>query len=152
MSRPLVLAFVVDGIAQTAGSKRAFPIRRPGGQLGVAVVDDNPKSRDWKTRVAETAAVTLATVDPAGILLRGPIKLTLHFEIVRPLGQYSKKGGLKPSARTWPTVKPDVLKLARAVEDALTGVVWHDDAQVVVEELRKTYADRARLFVRVEEV
>jgi len=32
-----------------------------------------------------------------------------------------------------------VLKLARAVEDALTGVIWADDAQIVDEVIRKRY-------------
>lgn len=32
---------------------------------------------------------------------------------------------------------PDVLKLARGVEDALTGIVWRDDAQIVNESLSK---------------
>ena len=32
---------------------------------------------------------------------------------------------------------PDVLKLARGVEDALTGIVWRDDAQIVNESLNK---------------
>jgi len=32
--------------------------------------------------------------------------------------------------------------LVRAVEDALTGVVWRDDAQLVAIDARKWYADR----------
>ncbi len=38
------------------------------------------------------------------------------------------------------TKKPDLDKLARALKDALKGVLYHDDAQVVVLLARKVYA------------
>ena len=38
---------------------------------------------------------------------------------------------LTPSAPKYKTSKPDVGKTARAVEDALTGIAWVDDSQVV---------------------
>lgn len=48
-----------------------------------------------------------------------------------------------PKTRTDPhTRKPDVDKLARAVLDALTGVTWLDDAQVV--DLRVTKREAGR--------
>jgi Holliday junction resolvase RusA-like endonuclease len=40
-----------------------------------------------------------------------------------------------------PTVKPDLTKLLRAVEDALTGVVWRDDSQIIHQVVNKEYAD-----------
>jgi len=36
--------------------------------------------------------------------------------------------------------KPDSSKLLRGVEDAMTGIVWHDDSQVVEANVRKRYA------------
>jgi Holliday junction resolvase RusA-like endonuclease len=36
-----------------------------------------------------------------------------------------------PKGRTRPTCYPDLSKLIRATEDALTGLAWGDDAQVV---------------------
>ena len=50
-----MIQFTVPGIAQTAGSKRAFPFRRKDGRLGVAVSDDNRRSKDWKAAVAWSA-------------------------------------------------------------------------------------------------
>jgi len=41
-----------------------------------------------------------------------------------------------------PTVKPDLTNLRKAAEDGLTGVVWKDDAQVVMGQTVKVYADR----------
>jgi len=49
-----------------------------------------------------------------------------------------------------PVVKPDVDKLARALLDALTGVAYGDDAQVVEMHVCKTYGDDARTTVTVK--
>jgi Holliday junction resolvase RusA-like endonuclease len=137
------ILFEVFGTAQPAGSKRAFGFRRGDGSVGATVVDANPKSRPWKTLVSETAARVYS-----GPLLEGPLSVELVFEMPRPQGHFGKRG-LLPSAPAHPTVRPDVLKLARAVEDALTGVLYQDDSQIVHEVLVKRYGERARLVVTV---
>ena len=140
-----MIEFEVFGSPQPAGSKRSFPFRRGDGSLGVRVTDDNPKGRDWKIAVA--AAAPKLSPDT---LLSGPLTVEFIFELPRPAGHFGKRG-LLPSAPACPTVRPDVLKLARAVEDALTGVLWRDDSQIVFEALTKRYGERARLMVRVGE-
>lgn len=124
------LAFVVLGRPQPAGSKRAFV--RGGRAL---VVEDNAKSRPWQALVSDAASQAMAGAP----LLTGPLRVELTFVLQRPKGHWGKRG-LRPSAPAYPTTKPDALKLARGTEDALTGIVWHDDSQVVVETLRKVYA------------
>jgi Holliday junction resolvase RusA-like endonuclease len=37
--------------------------------------------------------------------------------------------------------KPDLTKLIRSTEDALTGIAWNDDASVVHQVARKLYCD-----------
>jgi Holliday junction resolvase RusA-like endonuclease len=69
----------------------------------------------------------------------------------RPRAHFGARG-LRPAAPAWPTVRPDVLKLARAVEDALTGLVWRDDSQIVVELLTKQYGEQASCEVLVAEL
>ena len=143
-----MLDFFVPGAAVAAGSKRAFPVRGRDGRDHVTVTDaSGPKGREWR------AAIRLAAADElrrnGGALERGAVRLALWFLVRRPRGHTGKRG-LLPSAPTHPTTRPDVLKLARAVEDALTGVLWVDDAQVVDEELHKLYADGdAPIGVRV---
>jgi Holliday junction resolvase RusA-like endonuclease len=85
-------------------------------------------------------------------LLEGPLGLAVVFNITRPKGHFGtgrNAGALKDSAPYWPTVKPDATKLLRGLEDALTGVVWRDDAQVVEQAVTKRYAERegARVVV-----
>jgi len=42
-----------------------------------------------------------------------------------------------------------VLKLARGVEDALSGILYMDDAQIVSERLTKLYGSPARVEITV---
>ena len=144
-----VVEFVVPGIAQQAGSKRIVPSGRPGGRLHIT--DDNPKARDWMRAVA---AAAMAANDSAG-LLEGPLRLVVSFYIVRPKGHYGTGKNarrLGAAAPRWPTKRPDTTKLLRAVEDGLTGVLWRDDSQVVVQEVEKIFGAPARCEIRVEEL
>ena len=141
------LRFTVPGRAAPGGSKRGFAFRRANGKLGVQLVDDNAKAKPWKVTVA--ACALAARTSPA--LLDGPIKLKLTFILARPKGHHGARG-LKPSAPKYPTTRPDVLKLARAVEDALTGIVWRDDAQIVSEHLFKEFGEPERVEVEIQEL
>src|SRR5579859_2477883 len=143
---PEPLTFTVYGRPAPAGSKRVLPA---GGRAGgrPIVVDDSKRSRPWKQQIAEIALAVMA----GRPLLDGPLDLQLVFYLRRPRGHFGARG-LKPSAPARPTVKPDVLKLARAVEDALTGQLWRDDAQVVVELLEKVYGEPERVEITVAEL
>jgi Holliday junction resolvase RusA-like endonuclease len=135
------LTFTVYGKPAPAGSKRVLP---RGGRAGgrPIVVDDSKRSRPWKQDVSAIALEAMRGRE----LLAGPLAIELVFYLARPKGHYGVRG-LRPAAPAWPTVKPDVLKLARAVEDALTGQVWRDDAQVVRELLRKQYGEPERVEI-----
>jgi len=126
-----VVTFVVWGVAQTAGSKRGFYNKKVHR---VIITDDNAKSRPWKAQVTDAAAAVMA----GRPLLEGALSAAFVFYLPRPKSHHGRRG-LLPSAPAFPVVKPDALKLARAVEDALTGVVYRDDSQIVYESLWKAY-------------
>jgi Holliday junction resolvase RusA-like endonuclease len=146
-----MIAFTVFGVAQPAGSKRAFYNKKAAR---VIVTDDNKRSRPWKAEVASAAqtAMLAQSVTPGGTLVDGPLELSLTFVVPRPKGHFGAKGSVRPSAPSHPIVRPDVLKLARGVEDACTGIVWRDDSQIVVEMLRKEYGEPARCEIFVARV
>jgi hypothetical protein len=151
-----VIAFTVFGKPQPGGSKRAVPVgNRSGARWGV--VDANKKAGPWKQEVtgAAVAAMTVASRgDVEGATgwyappLEGPLDVTFRFYVDRPKGHYGVRD-LRPSAPPYPIVRPDLLKLARAVEDALTGVVYKDDSQIVRETLEKHYGLPERVEVSV---
>lgn len=136
------LAFTVHGTPMPAGSKRAF--FRGGRAL---VVDANKKSRPWKDQVAQAAGEAMSGRE----LLRGPLEVRLCFFVRRPKAHLNVRGQVKPSAPEYPTTKPDALKLARGVEDAMSGVVYGDDAQIVDEVLAKRYGPE-RVEIEVYEL
>lgn len=149
------IAFTVYGAAQTAGSKRSFvplhrttkqPFRNRRGGIVVSTIDDNPKGKDWKAAIAMTARNVYR-----GPLLDCAVSVTMRFYRPRPKGHFGKNG-LNATGREshWPTTKPDVLKLARCAEDALTGVVWRDDAQIVFELIEKLWGEPARMEIEIE--
>jgi Holliday junction resolvase RusA-like endonuclease len=78
------------------------------------------------------------------VKLEGPLACRAIFYLSRPASHFGtgrNAGQLKASAPRFPTGKPDVDNLLKII-DALTGLAYHDDAQVVqVMDLAKRYAD-----------
>lgn len=146
------ITFTVYGVAAPAGSKKAFVNKRTGR---AHVVDDSKRSRPWKSLVTD-AAVKAMRVEIDGheygiAPLEGPLHLEITFWVARPKAHLAARGGVKPSAPFAPITRPDLLKLARAVEDAIVDAgVMRDDAQITVETLQKAYTESApRTEIRV---
>jgi len=103
------------------------------------VREDNPATAPWK----------------ATGLLAGPLRLRVVFVFPRPAAHFGtgrNQGRLKPSAPLYCPTRPDLDKLLRAVGDALTGVVFRDDAQLVRVEAEKHYGEPPCAHVLVEEL
>ena len=129
------IEFFVPGEAKTAGSKRAFKHKTTGK---VIVTHDNPKTKTWMDSVKWFAMKQLGSM----CLITGPVSLSLVFYRERPKGHFGTGGNtgtVKESAPELPGTKPDSLKLGRAVEDALTGIIYKDDSQVCHHDIRKVY-------------
>lgn len=122
------LTFTVFGVAQPQGSAKAF--MRKGARFPI-VTSDNPQLKGWRQLVAHAASQALHQTT-GGVFIEGPVRLCAGFYLPRP-----KSLGGKPRAHM---TRPDVDKLARAIGDALTGVVWRDDSQVVQLKVEKQYA------------
>jgi len=58
-------------------------------------------------------------------------------------------GKLKDNAVYWCETTPDALKLTRSTEDALTGIAWKDDKQVVDLHVKKIYGERPGAIIRI---
>lgn len=129
------LSFWVPGIPQPQGSTKSFRGRGRAAHR-IITTSDNDELRPWRNAVtwqAQSHRVALGV---------GPVHLGLTFYLPRPKGHFGKAGNLLPSAPRYHTVKPDLSKLVRAIEDSLTDAgVWRDDNQVAITHSSKNYAD-----------
>ena len=106
-----------------------------------------PSDRLKRWRKAVRSAAFLAWRESHGDTSPDPwecaVELAFEFVVPRPESDWLASGALRKGARRWPTTKPDLSKLVRAVEDSLSGVVYRDDAQVCGYGLsRQRYAAR----------
>lgn len=116
------LDLFVPGRPAPQGSKR---------HVGRGILVESSKAlAPWRTTVAWHAAQVYRAA-PLDIALG----LQVEFVLPRPKGLPKRK----PTPPH--TKKPDTDKLARAVMDALSGVVWRDDSQVTDLHPTKRYAE-----------
>lgn len=115
---------MVRGIPAPKGSLRAF--NNPKTGIPIVTEGRTKPSKTWQAAVQFT--VQEHWPDPP---LEGPVRVWLSFVLPRP----------KSVKRAHPFVKPDIDKLARAVLDGMTGIVFRDDAQVVSLQANKAYTD-----------
>lgn len=174
-----VVNFIVLGVPQPRGSKVSIPayediLDASGNKIMhpvtgkprrrvkmdpktdraiIYTVDDNKKSGPWMKKIQRAAVLALQGRE----VFTGPVKLTLDFYVERPLAHFGtgKNAGILKErfARAKPTTKPDRLKLARAVEDALTGIGYRDDAQTIDGPPRKHYCgvgEMPRVEIQIE--
>lgn len=95
----------------------------------------SPRLKAWRDAVAEAAQAAFQ-----GPPRLGPVAVGITFLMPRPKADVDRHGQPKPTAPTYPAVRPDIDRLVRSVLDAITGVVIADDAQVVHLEAGKVYA------------
>jgi Holliday junction resolvase RusA-like endonuclease len=135
-------------IPQAIYGKDKKPVILPSGRVLTVVRNDNPDLMAWRGAIAWAARQVYN-----GPLLQGALKLTIQFYRPRPKGHFGtgkNADTLKPSAPKYPITKPDNTKLTRAVEDALKGVVWKDDSQVVLGVQAKDFGECFRTHVIIE--
>jgi Holliday junction resolvase RusA-like endonuclease len=108
----------VDGVPQPKGSMVAYPVGRR--RRRIVTTSANPHLGAWTHQVRIMA---LKAIPPAARpLLPIPERAIVYLDFrLRPPRRFR---------RGWPTGRPDLDKLVRAVLDALTGLAWADDAQV----------------------
>lgn len=154
----MMIRFFVPGIPRPAGSKRAIPLYVRGrlyvknGRPIINMVDDSgEKGKEWREIVGATAKANFIGEK----ILECPVRLCVAFIMPRPLDHYmgkNKENALTTWAPALHTSKPDATKLLRAIEDALTGVIWKDDAQVCWQVASKKYGSKPGAEVSIEPV
>lgn len=116
-----MIEIIVNGLPGPQGSKRHVG----GGRM----IESSKKVAPWRQDVVAAAKAAYS-----GPPLDGPLECLMVFWLPRPVSAPKKR-------RAWACKKPDLSKLVRSTEDALTTAgVWRDDARVVRLEARKFYS------------
>jgi len=121
--------FFVQGIPEPKGSMRALIIAgKP------QVIPNNKRSKKWEYAV-KLAASHHAPKKP----LDEPIRVEFYFKMPSP----------KKPKFSLPATKPDWDKLCRSTGDALTKVIYFDDARITDFKGNLRYSDKPGCLIRV---
>ena len=135
-----MITFTVYGEPVAQGRPRAST------QGGFVRLYDPKKSKDYKDYVRLAAAEHA----PAA-LLEGPLGMVLTVYRSIPKSFSKKKAALAEGGEIRPVSKPDVDNYLKGVKDALKGVIWKDDSQVVEVFAQKRYSAKPRIEVKIKD-
>lgn len=84
------------------------------------------------------------------MMLEGALKVDVlaAFPVPRSWSKIKQARALAGILR--PTGRPDADNVLKSAGDALNGIVWRDDSQIVSATITKRYSDRPRLRIEVE--
>lgn len=84
--------------------------------------------------------------------LEGPVALAIDIRKRPPASVSEKRRRFMLGGQMLPTTKPDIDNVAKLVMDALNGVAWHDDKQIVALQMTRRYAAEDSLYVAFREL
>lgn len=131
--------FFVHGRPQPQGSTKAF---MPKGARFPVVTSDNAKLKPWRQEIAGVALREMSASLQS--LEFGPVHVQCEFAFQRPKSTSKKV--------THKITRPDLDKCLRGVYDALTGIVFYDDAQIVSSVESKVFAEKEGVWILVQSV
>lgn len=131
-----MIAFTVYAKAQPQGSSRAFMIKgRP------IITTTNKNLKPYRQELTHTAIAAMEGKEMPYAGKHVPVAVSMEFFLERPKSI--------PKKRVSMVVKPDMDKLIRSTADALTGIMYADDAQIVMLSTNKLYGTPERVEIRV---
>ena len=136
----LIVTFTVDGDPVPKGRPR-FARR---GQFVQTYTD--AKTIDYETQVAMRARHAIGSTEP----LKGAFSVFLYLRYTIP-ASYSKKRKEACLAGLEYPKRIDIDNVYKSITDAMNGIVYLDDSQIVEAHIKKVYAETAGANVMVQE-
>jgi crossover junction endodeoxyribonuclease RusA len=137
------IQFTVYGTPQPQGSTKGFVYQdKKSRKMRAAITTDNAKLKPWRQDAYWTALSTMRAAGAKIFDRKTPVAVQILFVFSQPKSAKNRK---------FPTVKPDIDKLERACLDAMTGVCYEDDSQVVSVRKDKAYGSPERVEITVKE-
>tara|TARA_Y100001963_G_C6725144_1_gene421070 strand:+ start:857 stop:1303 length:447 start_codon:yes stop_codon:yes gene_type:complete len=133
--------FSVDGV----NSVNIFVEMKPTPKSRPRFVKSGRVFTDKKTVAAEKTIGMMAKSAKSSDIWRFPIQLSLRFHFLPP----KNFRGKIPS---WRAKRPDLDNLTKLVKDALNGVLWVDDSQIVKLDASKIYSKKQGVEIYAREI
>jgi crossover junction endodeoxyribonuclease RusA len=132
------ISFTVLGKAQPQGSMKAFMI---GGKP--RLTSDNTKMKPYRQQVGWSALDARTAAGYSGLFAEKHIAVGVEFKF------YFAKPPSISKKRRHMIVKPDADKICRSTIDAMTGIMYADDAQIISLSASKEYGipERAEITI-----
>ncbi|WP_346709028.1 RusA family crossover junction endodeoxyribonuclease [Limosilactobacillus oris] len=118
---------------------------RVSSRGGYVRVYDPPKVANFKRILCSLAVHQYARPPLLGAL---SVSLTFYRPVQKSISKTERERRL--SNRSKPVVKPDTDNYIKSTLDALNGILWHDDAQIVKITGEKRYSDHPKITVSVK--
>lgn len=136
------IRIVVPGNPVGKGRPRAYQTRGPRRTIKMHTPE---KTRDAERVVKEIARSAMGGMPP----IEGPVsvQMTISHEARKSWSKAKRNAALLGEIA--PTIKSDIDNVIKLYFDAMNGVVWHDDVQVVEVRARKTFAEHPFVIVTV---
>lgn len=137
--------FVVNlpGPPRGKGRPRTRVVKTGGGKSFASIYTD-AETRNYEGMLRQAAADAVGNAP----LLAGPLIVAVHALFPVPASWSRRKRADALCGAMMPTGKPDCDNLGKEI-DALNGIVWNDDSQVVEMTITKAYAEKPGLEIRV---
>ncbi len=136
-----LIEFIVPGTPVGKGRPR---VSTRGGKF--ARMYTPPKTVSYESLVALAASQAMAGKP----LFEVPVKVDLLICLPVPASWSKCKQEAALAGEVWPTKKPDIDNVVKAIFDSINGIVWRDDAQVCKVIIVKQYGPRAGAAVTVK--
>jgi Holliday junction resolvase RusA-like endonuclease len=105
-----------------------------------------------KTVNYEALVKQLYIVEHHGKQLEGALQLTVKAYFQIPKSESKKKKLDMYECRIRPTKRPDWDNVGKIISDALNGLAYHDDSQIVTATVEKWYSTEPRVEVEIQEM
>jgi len=135
-----MLTFTIPGTPIGKGRPR---VTTRGGKFATMYTPE--KTVNYEGLVAHSAKVAMAGMP----LFDGPASVRMEIICQVPASWSQKKRSAAIAGQVYPTTKPDIDNVEKAIFDGLNGVVWRDDVQVVEVSKCKRYGDTPGVRVMI---
>lgn len=135
------VTFQLAGHPQGKGRARSF-IHPHSGRL---VTTTPPKTRSYESMIRGAAMDAMGDRPPLECPVR--VTLTAFFDIPKSFSRLKRSAAITGEIK--PAKKPDIDNIIKAWVDAMNGVVFKDDCQIVRGEYAKVYGPAPMVVVTV---